>query len=319
MAQALRTNNIQKLARALFAQVSAATGVRATGAVTVTANAGAPDKVLDANTYLLPVVGGQLRDDLLFKVSRNPSSSDGSWTVPSGTSASVAIKSNVGGARHNLAEDTVFQFDPPISDFAQTATLDATMTDGSDSGIIARSVAFFEDIDSSNPSQDIFAAKLGAYPALMLVWQDTEPAEGVTAGMRQGGTRGARKVRFMRETYVLYPIAGRLEMDHSRRQEGLMLMEACTRLLSDRQTNIDGEILSAVGAGVDINGRTRLRRGPKHYIYGIQLRVNTVLQPIDERTFNEWNTTVIQGSLPGREAPEPTEPIEVVDVTEEMP
>jgi hypothetical protein len=324
MSEPLTLNAIEQLGRALFAQLSSMTGARGTGTVSVTAKAGAPNKVLKANTYLLPVVGGQLREDLVFKVAPNPATLEpngtgGDWTVAHGSVAPVAIKSNVGGARHNLAAGTVFRFDPIHTDFAETATLTANITNGADTSQLLKRVAFFEDLDSANPAKDIFSAKLGDYPAAMLVWQDSEPAEGLTAGLRQGSTRGARKVRFTRESFVLYVIVGRLSGDEKRRQEGLVVMQAITRLLSDRQRNIDGEQLSSIGAGVEVNQRTRLRRGEKHYIYAMRLRVNQVLEPIDERTFNAWITTTFAGTLPGRESPEPTADLQVVDVTEAMP
>jgi hypothetical protein len=101
--------------------------------------------------------------------------------------------------------------------------------------------------------------------------------------------------------------------DSARRQEGLVVMQAVSRLLTDRQQNLDGEQLSSVGAGVEVNQRSRLRRGERHYIYAIRLRLNQVFTPIDERAFNAWITTAYTGTLPAREAPEPVVPIVVVD------
>jgi len=308
-------NAIEGLGRALFAVLSPLTGTRATGAVSVTSPAGG---ILPPNTYLLPVVGGQLRDDLLYK-TRRQSAAASDWAVAAGVPTYVGITSNVGGAQHNLPAGTVFRFDPPLAGFDATATLDADMTDGASADQLVRRVAFFEDMDSTNPSKDIFAAKLGDYPALMLVWQDSEPVEGMTAGLTQGSTRGGRKVRFMRERFVLYVITGRLTGDGSRRQEGLTILQAATRLLSDRQQNADGEQLSYIGSGVEVNERTRLRRGERHYIYALRLRANSVLQPIDERTFQAWNHTDYGGALPGREAPEPTDPLTVLDALDPMP
>jgi hypothetical protein len=308
-------NVIEQLGRALFAQLAPLTGTRATGTVTVTAPA---DAEIEPNTYLLPVVGGQLRDDLLFKVTVNPATGL-VWPLPAGVPTPIGITSNVGGARHNLAAGTAFRFSPALPDVAAPATLVADLTDGSDTGALVKRVAFFEDLDSSNPSKDIFAAKLGDYPALMLVWQDSEPAEGTQAGLRQGANRGSRKVRFMRERFVLYVITGRLEGDGSRRQDGLVVMQAVTLLLTDRQRNVDGEQLSTVGAGVEVNERTRLRRGERHYIYALRLRTNQTLQPVDERTFSAWVTTSLEGALPGRSAPEPVVPLTIVAVDEAMP
>ena len=322
MPEPLTLNTIERLARALAAQLSQLFGTRSTGAVTVTADAGA-DKVLPPNTYLLPVVGGQLRSDLAFKTTRDPATVEsngtgGSWTVTGGGTASVGITSNVGGARHNLAAGTVFRFDPPIADFEPTATLDATMTDGSDAGRLVKSLAFFEDLDAANPNKDIFAAMLGNYPAVMLAWQDSEPAEGLTAGMRQGSTRVRRQGRIMRESFALYVVVGRLASDAKRRQDGLVILQAATRLVSDRQCNDDGEALSSVGAGVEVNGRQRFARGQKHYIYTTRIRCNQILQPIDARTYATWIASRIRASLPGREAPEPTDDLQVVDVTVSM-
>jgi hypothetical protein len=300
------------------------TGVRGTGSISVTADAGGSDKVLSPNTYLLPVVDGQLRDDLVFKVAPNPATlaadgTGGDWTVAPGSVASVLVKSNIGGVRHNLAEGTLMRFNPPHEDFEAAATLDATITDASDVGQLVKSAAFFEDIDATNPEQDIFAAKLGEYPAIMLAWQDSEPAEGMTAGLRQGASRGARKVRFTRESFVLYVIAGRLMSDAARRQDGLLIMQGITRLLTDAQQNQDGEQLSTIGGGVEVNQRSRFRRGKQHYIYALRLRVNQTMVPIDTRTFNRWITTAFEGTLPGREAPEPVTPLTIVDAEVTMP
>lgn len=324
MAEPLTLNTIERLARAIFAQLSPMTGARAAGSITVTAT-GSGNKSLPPNAYLLPVVGGSLREDLVFKTGRDPDTvapngTGGAWAVNGGSSASVAITSNVGGARHNLAAGTVLRFDPPVQDFEPTATVDADLAGGADDATqLLRRLAFFEEIDASNPQRDIFAAMLADYPAAMLVWAGTEPAEGMTAGLRQGSTRGARKVRFMRETFVLYLIVGRLASDAKRRQTGIVTMQAATRLLSDRQCNVDGETLSAIGAGLEVVGRDRLSRGQRHYIYSVALRANQVLRPIDERTFNVWATTTIGAALPGRTPPEPTAPLPVVDFEQPMP
>lgn len=313
MTEPLQLNSIERLGRALFATLAPITGVRGTGTVSVMATTD-DDVTVPANTYLLPVVGGQLRDDLVFKTTADVVVVGGSLTP-----AAIPITSNAGGARHNLPDATVLRFDPPVPGIDPVAVLGGAITDASDEGQLVRSLAWFEDLDSANPQKDIFAAKLGEYPGLMLVWAQSEPAEGATAGLRQGANRGRRMVRFWRESFVLYVVVGRLTGDTGRRQEGLVVMQAATRLLTDRMQNDDGEQLSTIGAGVEITGRARLRRGERHYIYALRVRVNQTLQPFDARTFNAWIATQYEGELPGRESPEPTDGIQLVDDLEPMP
>ncbi len=306
-------NAIEQLARAIFGALSPITGTRATGTVTLTALAGSGNLQLPPNTYLRPVVAGVARDDLLFKTSAD-------FTIAAGTSeGGVPIKSNLGGRRHNLPAGTHFRLDPVPDGFAYIATLDAPMTDATDDGSMLRSLAFFEDIDAGNSEQDIFAARLTA-PALMLVWLRSEPAEGAMAGLSQGQNRASRSAKFFREYFVAYVVVGRLESDTARRKDGLLIAQAVSRLLTDRMQNDDGEQLSSVGGGVDVTGRARYRRDENRLIYAVSFRVNQVLEKApDTRFFNPWERTRIRGTQPGGEAPEPTDDIETVDVTDDMP
>lgn len=311
MAEPLAFNTIEQLGRAIVATLAPATGVRATGSITVTG--GAAELVLPANTYLLPIVDGQLRDDLVFKTTDD-------WTVPALVAEpGVTIKSNVGGIRHNLPAGTVFRFNPPVDGIAGAATLDADMTDGSDAGALIRRVAVFEDLDSASPSHDLFAAKIGDR-GVMIIWTNSEPVEGAMGGLRQGANRATRTRKFWRESFVLYVVVTRLTGDSARRQEGQVIMQAITRLLTDRMQNDDGEQLSTVGGGVEVTNRARLGRNERHYIYGVQIRANQTLEPAaDTRVFERWLRTSYVGAVPGREPPEPIEDLEVVDATDPMP
>jgi hypothetical protein len=324
MEEPLTLNTIERLAMGIFAQLAPLTGDRGHGTVTVTADAGPDPFVLARNAYLWPVVAGVLRPDMPFKVAANPATlaadgTGGDWPIPAGTSGPVAVLSNVGGAQHNLPAGTVFRFNPPQPDFAATATLDAAVTDASGDGALVQRVAFFEELDSANPGKDLFSAALGNYPALMLVWRESTPAEGPMTGLRQGGTRAARGVRFFRESFSLYVVTTRFTSDPQRRQDGLIILQGITRLISDRMMNDDGEHLTRVGAGVEITGRDRLRRGEKIYVYAIDFRVNQVMTAIDSRSYNRWLKTAYTGTLPGREAPEPTTPLTLVDAEYPQP
>jgi hypothetical protein len=316
MAEPIVLNTIERLGRALFATIAPATGVRGTGAMTVTAPDNPDPIALPRNTYLVPVVGGNERTDLLYKTTED-------WVIPSvrdgATEPGVPITSNIGGARHNLPAGTVLRFDPPVDGIHPTATLDADMTDASDAGALIRSAGFYEDLDLANPSDDLFAARVGDR-GVMLIWSRSEPAEGALGGMRQGSNRATRAARFWREHFVLYVVVSRLTGDTRRRQDGHLIVQAITRLLTDRHQNDDGEQLSTVGSGVEITERARLGRRANHYIYGVQLRVNQTLEAtISGRTFAPWLRTHYEGTLPGREDPEPIQDLEVVDVTDPMP
>lgn len=322
MAEPIVLNTIERIGRALFAALTPATGARAFGSVTV--SAGPEPVIISPNTYLIPVVGGQLRDDLLFKTDRNPelprgAEEPGDWAIDAFQDGSVGIKSNVGGVRHNLPAGTLFRFNPPIEGLPLTATLEADMTDGSDDRQLIKRVAFFEDLDSASPSNDIFASKIGDR-GVMLVWAQSEPVEGAISSLRQGANRGSRQRRFWRESFVLYVVVSNLLGDGTRRQDGLVIVQAITRLLTDRLQNDDGEQLSTVGSGVEITDRSRLGRSAHHYIYGIRLRVNQTLEAtLDGRTFSPWLRTAYRGALPGREDPEPIEDLVIVDANDSMP
>lgn len=316
MAEPITLNSIERLGRALFATLAPVTGVRATGTISIAALPGTGSLQVPANTYLMPVVGGQLRDDLLFKTAAD-------WSITLDDAGSfddgLPIKSNVGGTRHNLPEGTVFRFNPPFEGLAATATLDADMTDGSDEAQLIRRLAFYEDLDTSSPSADLFASKIGDR-GVMLIWSKSDPAEGAMAGLRQGANRASRTVKFWRENFVLYVVVSRLTTDNFRRQEGLIIAQVISRLLTDRMQNDDGEQLSTVGGGVEITERARLGRSPSHYIYGIRLRVNQTLEASpDGRVFAPWLRTSYGGALPGREPPEPIEDLVIVDALDPMP
>ena len=303
---------IEQLARAMFGQISPITGTRATGTVRVN-NTSGEDAIVAQNSYLLPVVGselgagkGELREDLVFKTRPNPATAKahgmgGDWTVPAGESLDIAIWSNLGGARHNLPAGTVFRWDPPQFDLGPTVTLNAPMTDGADrlpGQVAVQRAIYFEELDSAASEKDLQDARLNALPAVMLVWRQSTPAEGRTAGTNQGSTRLADGARLFAENFRLYVIVGDHSSDKRRRSGGLTVVQALTRLLSDQQQTRDFERICAVGS-LEILSRDRLSRGERHYIYAISLRINRIIDRLEERTFRPWLKTHLQVRVPG--------------------
>lgn len=308
---------IEALARAMMGQIAPLSGTRATGQITVSNPTGAAI-LLPRNQYLLPVIGGQQADDLLFKTLPNPATATahgqgGDWTIPAGGSLAVGLTSNLGGARHNLAAGSVLRFNPPQDGLDLDAPLVATMTDGADKASepsVQRAV-YYEELSGAQVEKDLNGGRLAKLPGVMIVWKQSTPYEGRTAGTNQGSTRLADGVRGFAENFQLFIVVGSHESDRARRSAGLRLMQAITLLLTDQQVTRDYETLTRLGS-LEILNRGRFVRSERHYIYQISLRMNRVLARIEERSFVPWLRTDLQQALPGRTAPEPTTPL--VDV-----
>lgn len=325
MATPIDFDVIEALARAILGQLSPLTGTRATGTVTVQNPSGAAVQ-LDPNMCLLPVVVSELSDDLVFKVAHNPATAEphnrgGHWTIPPGSSLAVGVLSNLGGARHNLPAGTVMRFDPLLDGIEETATVDADMTDGADrpqDSLAVRRAVYYEDLDAAAIERDISSGRLSQTPGIMLVWTGSNPAEGRTAGTNQGSTRLDDGRRLFTENYRLFIVSASLASSGKRRGDGLRLLQAATRLLTDQQVTNDGELLTATGS-LEILNRARFVRNEKHYVYAMTLRCNRVISRTDTRTFVPWLRTRLQQALPGREAPEPTTPLTIVDIGVPIP
>ncbi len=301
-------NNIELLARGILAQLGPLTGHRGTG--TGTATATGADVVVKKNTYLLPVLG-RVRDNMPFKVGANPATEDGSWTITS-AGVSIAILSNLGGANQNLPSGTVLRWEPPIEGLEPTVTADALFVDG-EKGIVGEA-HFFEDLDASQKGLDTVSAQLSHFPAMMLTWEGSLPAEGQTTGLGQAGTRLKRGQRAFRETFSLYIIGGRESGDPARRRGLMSVMETCTSLLTDIKCNEDGETLSALGS-LEILGRSPFDRSATSYIYQLQFRVVRTVSKLERRTFSPWNLTRYHDVIP---EDAPLTEVDRVDISVDM-
>lgn len=332
MAYPIDFDELEALARAILGQLSPLTGTRGTGVVTVTNPSGAA-VLLEPNMYLLPVVGSaepeggaELADDLVFKVAPNPATAlpynkGGQWTIPAGGSLPVAIRSNLGGARHNLPAGTVFRFDPLLDDLGETATLVSAITDAADrpeGSLAVHRAVYYEDLDAAQIERDIAGGRLSRLPGIMLVWNQSLPVEGRTATTNQGSTRLADGIRAFAEQYRLFIVSTTRAGDRQRRSEGHRIMQAVTRLLTDQQVSNDGETLTNMGS-LEVQSRARFVRNERHYVYALQLRLNRIYSRTDTRTFVPWLRTHLQQALPGRQAPEPTTPLVVVDIGVPIP
>jgi hypothetical protein len=316
---------IEQLARAVIGQLSPLSGTRGTGRVLV-ANDTADEIVLEKNMYLLPNVGalGELADDLVFKTRPNPDTLaehgvGGAWTIPANDSLEVAVWSNLGGARHNLPAGTVFRWDPPLTGLGPTVTLVDAITDAANKPDSPRldALVYYEELDSAKIAKDLAAARIKT-PGAFLIWEQSTPAEGRTAGTNQGSSRVDTERRFFAESFRIFIVVSDQAGDRQRRSSGLRLLQGVTRLLSDQQTTTDFEQLTGLGS-LEITSRARFQRGERHYVYQLAFRLHRVIKRLDTRSFIPWLQTHIVATAPGRTAPEPTAPIVMADVTDPNP
>ena len=316
---------IEQLARAVLGQLSPLSGTRGTGKVLVE-NDTADAISIEKNMYLLPNVGslGELADDLVFKTRPNPDTLEehgvgGAWLVPANDSLEVDVWSNLGGARHNLPAATVLRWDPPLTGLGPTVELVDAIVDGANKPDLPRldAAVYYEELDSAKIAKDIAAGRITA-PGMFLIWEGSTPAEGRTAGTNQGSSRADTERRFFAENYRIFVIVSDHSSDGQRRGSGLRLLQGITRLLSDQQVTSDFEQLTGLGS-LEILGRSRFTRDERHYVYQLPYRVHRVLKRLDTRSFIPWLQTHIVASAPGREAPEPTEPFVMADVTDPNP
>lgn len=294
----LTKNFIIQRARALLAQLAPITGARATGSVIATAAGG--DVVVPRNSYLIPIRNGAVLPQQLYKVAPNPDTlvrdgTGGSWVVTS-DGTPIDIVSNVGGARHNLAEGEALQWDPPIAGLEPTVTV-ATggITGGTNTGAV-QAVSFYEELGPD--TKGLFEGSIGHFPAVMVVWDGSSMAEGKSLGLRQGGSRKGRKVAVWFERYVMFVVASKSQSDAMRRRDGLDIVEDASALISDRQVNDDREALTVVGVGVEISERRRIVKSQHAYIYQLTLKLSRTQQPIDSREFNPWLRSRQDTALP---------------------
>ena len=296
------TSNILACARAVLATLQPVTGLRSAGVLGMRAKPGKTFQV-QANTYFMPIKEGRLRQELLFKAMEGPNEDD-SWTIDDSGTAQIALMSNSGGVRHNLPDGTSFNPATPIDDLvligtdAPTAVGDFVQGEDAPDYCGIKDLAIYEQFDGPAFELDLRRSPLQKFPAVLLAFQDMQPADGSTiAQTDQQSTRAGSTTKLYKVTYTLSVISSKVEGDGRRRQEGLILTDTIMQLLTDRHEADAGECLSNPG-GIQIRQMVR-ESGPqdvykKFYIYTILMSCMVTLAQIDLRSFNPWLRSVMK-------------------------
>lgn len=271
----------------LMAVMSPQTGTRSNGVVTVTAISGSV--TIPRSSFALPVIGGQLRPDLVFKVGEGPNA-DKSWTATSG-GTDIGVLSNIGGARHNIPNGTQLQFVPPISGLASVVSKGA-FANGLDPTFLGgiKGMVLSEDLGKADFWVDIARSNLNGFPAVVVTWQGRKDIDAPT---RHGTAQTV-------ESYTISILSNRMESQHLRRLEGAIALDAISSLLVDRHA-VDGIPFSnPEGIRIPMSGR----QSGNHkifqtmYIYYASVEVSSSLVQTDSRTYSNWELTVLDVTKP---------------------
>jgi hypothetical protein len=228
------------IARRLLACVASMTGERSTGSLTVKATGA--DTVLRKGAIGAPIVGGRVDYSRLFWVTAD--------TVVTSAGVEVGVSSLLGGAHHNIAGPVQLRWFPQL-DGVEPVSPFFSAPSGATTGDI-KQVAIYEQL-SADVARDLFLAKVGAFPALVLAWERSDRAV-------RKGEGSARQV----ERWTFYVVVSRADATERRGAEGLALLDDLETLLVDRK-QIDG--LPVSGTGIEITARGRRAIGPTSYVY----------------------------------------------------
>jgi hypothetical protein len=281
--------SILHLARLIQAVCQPITGERASGTVVLKSATDDPVQ-LDFGLALFPIVNGSTRYDLPFKIARNPAVAKGTWTVPT-AGTPIPIFSNIGGARHNLPAGTRFVIDQPFKPELRSKPVTQTGTSGGEDPTGDLSLYQFVTYESfgSKPSLELFQSDIGGkFPAAIMTWVESEPADGLASSAVTRPTHRGRGEMSYAEIFEILIISSRSDSEVERRGQGLRILDEMSGLLIDRQS-VDGEGFSSPG-GIHIKRRYRASNGTEGFykvfqVFGLQISVTSTIEQRDTREY----------------------------------
>jgi hypothetical protein len=251
-------------------------------------------------SYAVPGINNNYRDDLAFKVTAG-ANDDRSWTVTS-SGVDVGFTANLGGSRYNVPDGTPFYFDPAI-DGISTLVANGAFTGGANpsASVGLNDIQPYEVFSPPSDNTDLSRSNIRKFPAALLGWRTSEQADGAAVSQTTRGSRTGKGRVLYHEIFDLYLFVDRMDTDHLRRQDGMRILDAATKLLTDRR-EIDGVSMSAPG-GVQIRRRFRHvftdRAGSqRYYAYGLELAAMLSFCRTDSRTYNDLEIFILDGIIP---------------------
>lgn len=285
--------------RLIVSVLSPLTGTRATGAIVVKALA--TDVTIPAGTHGVPIIDGQQNYDAMVKTT--------AAVTATAAGATVAATALIGGAHVNLPVGTSIRWDYPIAGVESVSKVSTVFSGGVGAtgfgGVQALKI--YEQIGSANVASDLFAAKVGRFPAVILSWDSSREPSDIVTRVGPGTT-------IFEERWLLSVITSRMDSTEQRRQEGLEILENATDLLMGR-TEVDGQVFTGPEP-VTIGRRSRIAVSPTSYVYSLEFTTTRSRSRKEWRTFAPWLTSQIQtttdiGTLP--------EAVTVNDIVVAMP
>ena len=252
------------------------TGMRSSGAMTVTALAGTP--TVPINAFLFPVLTGS-GGGKQIDYSAPMRCAETKQVSTSGTS--VQVTSLLGGARHNLVAGTELVWFPSVAGVAQRAVVTAGgLTGGTDeaSELGLKSVVWFEEPVGAVLAEDLLRAAIRSTPCAILSWLGTDPnyyarGNGIT-------TRT--------DKWVFTIVVNRQDAAYQRGYQGLTIVDFVEAMLLDR-SSIDGALISAFP--IRVKGRQPINAGVNHYAYAVSFETAVTVSSI-------FDPSIADSSLP---------------------
>jgi hypothetical protein len=293
--------NTIMVTRGIQALLQVLQGDYSSGAVTMTATGA--DVEVRAPVFGIPIVNGAEDESRLIKVEKNSALKSGYWTVTD-AGVDVDVTSMQGGAHVNLAEATQVRWDPPMAGIEPLAVVAAGgLTGGTRSTAFGalRQVRHYKDMGLQK-ALEFFQAQVADYPAALLSWHSTSPADGAAIpGLGPDATRLGNGRRMFAHNFELGVISSRRDGADIRRKEGDQLRDDLLELLTDRVGYRNCPI--STGRGLQIIEARFVGVSPNVYIDLIRFSCQYELQRRDSRTFNDWIKTRLQIEKPDILAP----------------